>query len=223
MTSTARQSVAGLHALFVHGMGRSPLSGLPLLHQLRRAGLRTGSFGYVVSIENFAKIRTRLLVAITALAERGDYVLIGHSLGGVLIRAALQRLPRHVRQPHHVFLLGSPVMPSRLAQTLGGNPVFRMMTGDCGQLLRSALRMAEVEATTVPTTAIIGIRGLTGKRAPFGDERNDGVVSLSEVSADWLTDQVQLPVIHTFLPSSSLVAEVVLRRLADRARDAATP
>ncbi|MDP9139703.1 MAG: alpha/beta hydrolase, partial [Pseudomonadota bacterium] len=176
-----------------------------------------------VSIENFTKIRTRLLVAITALAERGDYVLIGHSLGGVLIRAALQRLPKHVRQPRHVFLLGSPVMPSRLAQTLGGNLVFRAMTGDCGQLLRSPLRMAEIVATTVPTTAIIGIRGLTGKRTPFGDEMNDGVVSLSEVSADWLTDQVQLPVIHTFLPSSSQVADVVLQRLASMARETASP
>ncbi len=34
-----------MQALFVHGMGRSPLSGLPLLVQLRRAGVLTSTFG----------------------------------------------------------------------------------------------------------------------------------------------------------------------------------
>jgi hypothetical protein len=74
--------------------------------------------------------------------------------------------------------------------------------------------MSEVGPSSVPTTVIAGVRGLTGRHSPFGTEPNDGLVSLSEVSAEWLTDQVQLPIFHTILPSSRRVAEVILNRLA---------
>lgn len=205
-----------MQALFVHGMGRSPLSGWPLLRKLRRAGLRTGSFAYWVSLEDFAGIRDRLIKQIAALAAGGDYVLIGHSLGGVLIRAALNALPMETRQPSHVFLLGSPLRPARLAQKLGAYRLYRLyrlLTGDCGQLLSSAVRMGEIGSVPAPTTGIAGIRSLPWKPDPFNGEANDGVVAVSEVSADWLTDQVRIEIAHTLLPSSNDVGEIILDRL----------
>lgn len=203
-----------MQALFVHGMGRSPLSGWPLLWQLRRAGLEVGSFGYAVSLEDFAGIRDRLAARLRALAERGAPVLIGHSLGGVLILAALRTLPPGTPRPHHVFLLGSPLHPARLAQKLGRNPLYRALTGDCGQLLGSPERMAAIGDAAVPTTAIAGIRSLPWRPSPFGDEPNDGVVALSEVSADWLAEPLRVPVVHTLLPSSRRVAALILERLS---------
>lgn len=203
-----------MHALFVHGMGRSPLSGWPLLKQLKRAGLKTSTFGYSVSLEDFAGIKRRLVSRISLLAERGDYVLIGHSLGGVLLRAAVNSLPPETRRPRHVFLLGSPLRPAFFAQRLGTNPIYRALTRDCGQLLGSVTRMSEVGPVPVPTTGIVGVRGLSRKRSPFRGELNDGVVSISEVSAEWLTDQVQVPIVHTLLPSSRRVAEIILQRVA---------
>ena len=202
-----------MQALFVHGMGRSPLSGWPLLRKLRRAGLRTGSFAYWVSLEDFAGIRDRLIKQITVLAAGGDYVLIGHSLGGVLIRAALNALPAETCLPSHVFLLGSPLQPARLAQMLGVYPLYRQLTGDCGQLLGSAVRMGEIGSVPAPTTGIAGIRSLPWKPDPFNGEANDGVVAISEVSADWLVDQVRIEIAHTLLPSSNGVGEIILDRL----------
>src|SRR5687768_3507493 len=105
-----------LQALFAHGMGRSPLSGWPLIWHLKRARVQTSTFAYMVCLENFARIRTRLVSRISALAARGDYVLIGHSLGGVLLRAALNAMPAESNQPRHVFLLGSPIQSAQLAQ-----------------------------------------------------------------------------------------------------------
>ncbi len=87
-----------VQALFVHGMGRSPLSGWPLLWSLRRAGLVTRTFGYLVSTEDFAAIRRRLVARIALLATRDSYVLIGHSLGGVLIRDAVNALAARARR-----------------------------------------------------------------------------------------------------------------------------
>ena len=202
-----------MQVLFVHGMWRSPLSGWPMFRQLRRAGLSVETLGYSVAFESFASIKQRVIGRVVALARAGDYVLIGHSLGGVLIRAALSELPPGTRAPAHVFLLGSPVRPSRLALKLAGNRLFRALTGDCGDLLASARRMSEVGAVAASTTGIAGTLGFSGQRGPFNGETNDGVVSLSEVSADWLTDQVQIRVVHSLLPSSRRVAEIVLQRL----------
>jgi len=202
-----------MHALFVHGMGRTPLSGWRMIWHLRRGGLQTSTFGYMSSLEYFLAIRARLIQKITALAASDDYVLIGHSLGGVLVRAALNVLPPATRAPHHVFLLGSPVRPSRLAQTLGRNPIYRGLTRDCGQLLASAQRMSDIGRTSVPTTAIVGIRGLSWPRGLFGGELNDGVVSISEVSADWFTEQIEVATVHTLLPSSKSIAKLILERV----------
>lgn len=206
-----------MHVLFVHGMGRSPLSGWPLLRQLRRAGMQTRSFGYAVSLEDFARIRARLATRIEALAAEGDYLLIGHSLGGVLIRSALGCLPEGVGGPRHVFLLGSPQQPSRIAVRLGSNPLFRLLTRDCGQLLGSAARMAEVGPVAARTTSVAGTRGLPWKRGPFGGEPNDGVVALSEVTAGWLIDQIQIPQVHALLPASRRVARIILERIGQPA------
>ena len=212
-----------MQALFVHGMGRSPLSGWPLLWQLQRAGLNTCTFGYVVSLDDFSTITARLVARIAKLAVQGDYILIGHSLGGVLLRAAINALPAEIRPPQHVFLLGSPMRPARLAQRLQHKLLYRLATRDCGRLLASAERMNGIGPLSVPTTVVIGTRGLPLKRGPFGDEANDGVVAESEVAATWITDAVRLPVIHTLLPSSRLVATVILQRLVRQRTTPAEP
>jgi hypothetical protein len=204
-----------MQVLFVHGMGRSPLSGWPVLWQLKRAGLKTSTFRYAVSLEDFVAIRKRLVSKILALAAQEDYVLIGHSLGGVLLRAAVNSMPPGTKPPRHIFLLGSPLQPARLAQKLQSNLIYRVLTRDCGQLLGSTIRMSGIGRVSVPTTSIAGVcGGLSSKRGPFKGELNDGVVSVSEVSAKWITDQVRIPMIHTFLPSCRRVAEIIVERVA---------
>ncbi len=202
-----------MQILFVHGMGRSPLSGAPMLFYLRKRGYTTNTFGYSAALENFASIRNRLCRKIMQIAAQGEYVLIGHSLGGVLIRSALCELPMSCRSPEHVFLLGSPVVASRMAQKLSENLLFRLLTRDCGQLLASSKRMAAIAGLSVPNTSIVGTKGINGKYSPFLDELNDGVVAVSETSAEWIREEIRLPVRHTFLPSSSLVANIILKIL----------
>ena len=202
-----------VRVLFVHGMGRTPLSGWPLLHRLKQAGLQTTTFGYLTAIEDFATIRRRLVSRLTEIARAEDYVLIGHSLGGVLIRAALNMLPQPVKRPRHVFLLGSPIQAARLAVRMQRNVLYRAITGDCGQLLVSPERMNEIGALHELATSIVGICRIANGKGPFGNEPNDGIVSVGEASAPWLSDQRQVPVFHTLLPASGKVAELILREI----------
>ncbi len=202
-----------MQLLFVHGMGRSPLSGGLMLWLLKRSGFRVRVFGYSVSFDDFAGIRARLVERISQVAAQGDYVLVGHSLGGVLLRAALNDLPSGTRKASHLFLLGSPVRPARLANRLRNNLIYKTITRDCGRLLGSAERMAELGPVAVPTTVVVGVRGLPWPKDPFDGELNDGVVARSEVCADWAGDEVHVPVGHTFLPASRCVARLILERI----------
>jgi hypothetical protein len=202
-----------MQALFVHGMGRSPISAIPLLWRLERNGISPFSFFYVVTFQNFASISRRLQSKIIEIAENGDYVLIGHSLGGVLIRNAIASLPAGTKLPDRVFLLGSPIRPSRIAHLLRHNWLYSLATRDCGQLLASEERMTNVPPSPVPTTSIIGTRCLFGLSRLFGDEENDSVVSYTEVTADWITEEIRVPLTHTFLPSHRAVSEAVISRI----------
>ena len=173
--------------LFVHGMGRSPVSGWLLMRRLRQAGVKTTTFSYLATFENVDSIVARLRERISRLAKADGYVVVGHSLGGVLLRAAINSLPPDTAPPRLVYLLGSPIGPSRLAA---------------------------VGSISAPTTAIAGVRGWVSWQGLFGSELNDGVVSVSEVSAPWLSSPVQVPVAHTLLPSAGLVVEIILQGLA---------
>lgn len=77
--------------------------------------------------------------------------------------------------------------------------------------------MNAIAPPAVPVTGIVGTRGISGRFGIFGDEVNDGLVSVSEVSGPWLTHCVQVPVFHTLLPSSALVADIILHDTAQNA------
>lgn len=203
-----------MQALFVHGMGRSSLSGWRLLVRLKARDITPHAFGYVATFQSFASIRKRLVAKIHTLSADDDYVLVGHSLGGVLLRAAVASLPAGTRPPRHIFLLGSPIRPARLAQKLQRNWIYRVLAGDCGQLLASSTRMAQIEAGSAPTTSILGVTGWKGWLNPFQGELNDGIVSVSEAGATWIAEEIRIPTIHTYLPSNSRVCKIILARIA---------
>ena len=103
-------------ALLVHGLGRSPVSMFPLAGPVRRAGVRPHFFGYSASVESMPRIVARLKRTLTT--RRPDY-LIGHSLGGILLRLALAELPE--LPIRHFLMLGRCIeradMTSRLIAT----------------------------------------------------------------------------------------------------------
>jgi hypothetical protein len=211
-----------MNALFVHGMGRTGLSWTATLIRFRSKGIKTFVFNYSATLHDFSTIAARLAGKLERVSGQGDYVLIGHSLGGVLLRAALHEVPTGSRMPNKVFLLGSPVVAPRLAQRLGRNPLFRAVTRDCGNLLGSECRMSSVPGTDIPVVAIIGTRGWGGRVSPFGTEPNDGVVAAGECRAAWISDEIRVPVVHTLLPSSLYVADLMLERILTVSRDSIT-
>jgi len=205
----APRSKQRVEALLVHGMGRTPLSMLWLACRLRRAGLQPHQFAYTATLESFAGIVTRLAQQIARLRKRA-WIGIGHSLGGLLLRAALAQLPAQAVPPRHLIMLGTPNRSPYLAQYLRNWRVFRLVHGDCGQLLGDAQRMNALPPLCVPATSIAGTAGLNGRFSPFGDEANDGIVTVADTKLAGATS-IELPARHSFIMNSKQVAVIAVR------------
>jgi hypothetical protein len=202
-------------AILVHGVGRTPVSMLLLADRLRRLGYRVSLFGYFAAIESFTDI-TRRLTARLAKVARAPYLAVGHSLGGMLLRAAVGALPPGLRRPEHLMLLGSPAGVPRLAVRLQKRWLYQLALGDSGQRLADAGWMAALPRPDVPTTIVAGTAGWYGRWSPFGAEPNDGVVAVAETVLPGAR-RVELPAVHTLLMNSAAVATLIVQ--LGRARD----
>ena len=194
--------------LLVHGMGRTPLSMWRLSRTLRRAGLRTEMFAYATAWQRVDQIVRRLQQRLVALS-RDEYTVVGHSLGGLLLRAAVAGLPPHVRAPRRIIMLGTPNHSPRLARRFERAWWYRLMNGDAGDLLAHEERLAGIPSATVPCTVIAGTRGINGRWSPFGNEANDGLVAVSETELDGAEESVTVPARHPFIMNDRRAREII--------------
>lgn len=206
-----------MRLILVHGMGRTPVSMMPLARQLRRAGHETELLGYVPGVESFGRIRNRVRQRLLGSAAAGrPYAAIGHSLGGILLRAALADWPHDVPLPERLILLGSPSRPPRLARRFHRQLPYRWINGQSGQLLTRADFFSDLPSGVVPCTVIAGTRGWKRAGLPFGGEPNDGVVAVDEtIPPPGGRDEFHtLPVSHTFMMNDRRVRAMLLQLLA---------
>jgi hypothetical protein len=200
-----------MRLLLVHGLWRTPLSFLLLVRRLREWGYQTELFGYAAVAQRYDAIVSRLIDRLERLGRAGPYAVIGHSLGGVLVRSALSHLTSS--PPEHFVMLGTPNRPPRLAQTLGVRWVYRRMMGECGVNLSSPLFYASLPLPRVPYTIVAGTAGPRGGWSPFGNEPNDGIVAVSETRILDDDPLVVLPVTHTFMMNNASVHQVIRQAL----------
>ena len=195
-----------MKALLVHGMGRSPASQLLLSLRLERAGIRTHLFGYS-TLASFNCTVARLAARAALVSGSHPFLLIGHSLGSVLIRAALPLLSP--RSPSACFFLASPSTACRAARYFSRQRLFRLFTGEAGRHLADAAFMSALPIPSVPTRIYAGTAGPCGALSPFGNEPNDGILTVSETALE-LFPVIPVPALHTFIMNSRVVADDIV-------------
>jgi pimeloyl-ACP methyl ester carboxylesterase len=196
-------------AVLVHGMGRTPLSMALLAYRLRRAGFETVNFGYVAALEGFTPCVQRLRRTIDTHAASRPTVLIGHSLGSVLLRSVLAQLAQPAAG---CFFIGPPTRACVLARRFAGFLPYRLYTGEMGQLLAREDFLQSVPIPACPTYIYAGTGGPRWRFYPVGDEPNDGILKVSETALAGIA-QIQVAAQHTFLMNS----RALVRDLTDKA------
>lgn len=197
-----------LNIVLIHGMGRTPLSMLYLQQRLRKLGYATHLFGYFPTLESLQTVTDRLVQLIRTKIGSQPYTLLGHSLGTIIIRNAYPKLISH--PPVACFFLAPPMMACKAAKLFSKVGLYRLLTGEMGQLLAQD---SFIDQLTLPphTKIYVGTGGPRASWLPFGNELNDGILSVAEASGGHRV--ITVPAIHTFIMNSTPVFEDIAQSL----------
>lgn len=206
--------------ILLHGLGRTPLSMLPLKFTLDLAGYRTVNQGYpslLQPIEELAGTHVAEALAKCASAPDAPVHFVAHSLGGILVRQYLQ--DHDIPDGSRMVMLGPPNHGSELVDEFADEPWFTVMGPAALQLGTGADSLpANLEPVNLEIGIIAGIRtsfdALLLQSAPL-PEPNDGKVSLDSAGLPEMRDFLVVDETHTFILTDGDVLEQVVAFLAN--------
>ena len=136
-----------------------------------------------------------------------DYIIVGHSLGTVLTRATL---PKLTHKPTACFFLAPPTQVCKAARNFAHRRLIQLFMGDVGKVLANGQFMDSLPLPGVPTKIYAGVAGPRGRYSPFGEDPNDGVLTVKETLLPSVPLQT-VPSIHTFIMNSKMVTQDIVR------------
>ena len=196
-----------MHAILLHGMGRTPIAMSPLAARLKANHIRPHLFAYSVTFERWDNCKQRLEHFIKKHVGNDPYIMIGHSMGSVLTRAIL---PGVAHKPSACFFLSPPTRVCKIARLLTPYPLVKILGGEFAQLLANEQFMDSLDSTGVPMKIYAGIAGPRGRHSPFGEELNDGVLTIQEASLPGIPLQM-IPILHPFIINSKVVSQDIIK------------
>lgn len=195
--------------LLVHGIWNARHWLAPFAMRLRREGLAPELFGYDSVWRDPEKAGDRL---IARLRRSPVELLVGHSLGGLVILEALRRAPDlPVRR---VVCLGSPLCGSGVATAIGHHRApLSLVLGRSRGLLETGCAPWSGPAAVGMVAGNVA-RGVGGWFARMEGE-SDGTVSVAETRLPGLADHCIVPASHSGLVLSADAARQTARFLHD--------
>jgi pimeloyl-ACP methyl ester carboxylesterase len=205
--STQRAITVLVHGVWVHGV----------LMQLQRSYL--ARMGYDAVCYSYPTVRLTLTENAHRLAQFARTLgaptihWVGHSLGGLVILRMLER--EAALPPGRVVLLGVPYGDTHAGRALAGSALGARMLG------RSIREWLDLNKPTQFPGREIGVLagtlsvGLGRVFAPDLPKPNDGAVTIAETRLAAARDRIELPVTHTGMVLSRVVARQVGAFLRD--------
>ena len=191
--------------VLLHGLWFSGYILFVLARRLRRQGFTVHAFSYPSVRADLSTNAERLARFLDTL-DADTVHLVGHSLGGVLIRALFHHHPR--QKPGRIVTLGTPHGGSRAAQHLSRYAFWRWAMGKgVIQLLSGApLRWTTPprEIGVICGTRSFGMGRLLVRHLP---RPNDGLLTVKESAFPAAREHLALPVSHTGMLFAREVAD----------------
>lgn len=195
--------------VLVPGLWMPAWSLLYLAQGLRRCGFVVYRFGYSSVRADLAANAASLRRFILERCERRPVHLVGHSLGGLVIRSLLHAYPE--LPVARVVTLATPHQDSAVARRLAACALGRALLGRSVQDLLAGRLPPDGGRPRCPIGVIRGdlAFGLGRLLYPKLPRPNDGLLSATETRLPGADDEITLPVTHTgMLVSRRVVAQI---------------
>jgi len=189
-----------LHGLYMHGLVMQPLS-----HKLRKLGYQT----QVITYNTLAIEKQRVFQKIDhALSSDCTNVLVGHSLGGLIIKGYLAAKQPNLETVSHVITIGTPIKGASIVHRIRELGIDAIL----GNSPEHGLNIHEdrwgfsQKLGCIAGTLSVGARALLMMDNSI---LSDGTVTVEETMIDGMTDHIQTPSTHTSLIYNSFVPQQI--------------
>ena len=175
-----------LHGLYMHGVFMLPLS-----QRLGKLGYKTKVVSYNTVVINQEEVFAEID---QALEEKGN-VLLGHSLGGLMIKRYLASRQPSKEKISHVIVLASPIKGASIAERIKGLGLGVMLgnAGEHGLMLHEDKWEYPQLLGSISGTIPGGFRPIL-----LGAEHiSDGTVTVDETKIEGMTDHVETSNTHS--------------------------
>jgi triacylglycerol esterase/lipase EstA (alpha/beta hydrolase family) len=197
--------------VLLHGILRGRRSMQGLARFLAANGYKTLNLGYPSTRQPIETIIRHIHPQVADFAASVPHLnFVGHSMGGLVIRAYLHRL----RPPNlgRAVLLGAPNQGSEVADLFKNRWAYKKVFGPAGQQLVTALETADelLGRIDYDLGVIAGSRSVDPICSRIIGIPNDGRVSIESTKAAGMKDHVVIPASHPFLPISRQARRLIL-------------
>jgi triacylglycerol lipase len=200
--------------VLLHGLGRSDRSMRPLETYVGEAGYQVYNFPYASTEKSPEALVDELTNRVSACCTEAPALhFVGHSLGGILVRAYLaENKPPNVGR---VVMLAPPNRGSELVDRFGNSSIFQWIMGPSALQLGTG---ADSLPNRLPAPSVeIGVIAATGSVNPIGSilipNEDDGMVSLESTKLDGMADFLVVSSSHAFIMRSDEVGRQVVHFL----------
>ncbi len=201
--------------ILVHGLARGAGSMAPLAERLERAGFVTHNLDYASTEHEPEALVSWLEGEIEGCCADGAAPLhfVTHSLGGILVRAALER--ERPTALGRVVLIAPPNGGSQIVDSLGANPLFGAVLGPTATMLGTG--PDSFPNRIGPPDYELGIIAGTASINPLGSALlpgpDDGAVTVEDARLEGAADFILADANHTFIMQDAEVGRQVVHFL----------
>ncbi len=201
-------------AILLHGLGQAPFMLWTLESYLRKNGYFVDNMGYKTRKHSIDQHKEALKDRFKRYSCAATVDLIGHSMGGLVIREALRdKKPENLGR---VVMLGTPNQGSHIADLFEGNPFYRKFFGPAGQELTT--KFQERSTANLSINYDLGIvAGTCCWTHPWFKYRmsgpHDGLVHPERTQLQGMRDYTEIHATHTLMAYNRSVQRQALHFL----------
>lgn len=196
--------------VLLHGLMRTPYSMKPIAREIRARRdppPQVFAFTYASTRDSVAMHAAAFRETIENLPGKPRWKAVGHSMGNIVLRAAIAQWQQEgdpkgcLARLDRVVMLGPPNQGSSFAKKLSQLGLFETVTGNSGMQLGPQWDdfQSHLAVPTCPFAVVAGDISSQPIQNPWLQGPSDGIVTIDEAKLEGMAEFISFPVLHSFL------------------------